>query len=916
MKRNIFRLSVPLLFFLHFACTQQKDVIIMLPEMSSPRVRFGVQEIKAELTKHGYHINVYTNDSSKTNGLVIQIISIDDSLGNTVNINSISKRVDGLGEEGFALTGGNSWLTIAGKDDTGTLYGCLELVDRIKEEGKLPGNVSFIDAPKMELRGTCIGMQKTYVIPEYGGYNYPYTPELFPFFYDKARWLRYLDMLVENRYNTLYLWSGHPFSSLVKLKDYPYALDVDEETFKKNEEIFSFLTREADKRGIWVIQMFYNIHVGKNFAEHNRILTHAGKASPLLEDYTRKSIAAFVEKYPNVGLLTCLGEALGPVSEDIKWLNRVIIPGVKEGMKRLGTDKEPPIVIRGHSTDPPAAIKAALPYYKNLYTMLKYNGEALTTYAPRGPWAETHRELSRLGSTHIDNVHLLANLEPFRWVSPDFVQRSVSAIHKVHRANGLHLYPQASYWDWPYTADKTSPRLYQVDRDWMWYKAWGRYAWDDQRDSVKEREYWSGVLEGFYGCPGHGGLILDALQESGECAPKGLRRFGVTDGNRQCYALGMFMLQLIDREKYSPWIELWRSDSPEGEGLEEYVEKEMKGLPHTGETPPQIAGEIRAHGEKAVKAIEEAAFYVTENKEEFERLKNDIHCISLLSDSYADKSRSAIHLLRYKYNRDIEELDTALIWLGESVRDFEHIAERTENTYLYANSLQVGFRQIPNSGEGGKNKHWSELLPLYKQELETFKVNMGKLKEEANFDYSDSTVFKMQPVPFELLSDNMEKYTLAKGEPVFRGSKIVLNELAPGLAGLTGIRFSESEAASEGVRFRFKVNEPVQLLVGYFNSTGPGFLEKPNLETNAFANERGGLGPIIRDAATFVTDSGSDYPEIDVHAYKYGAGTHEMDFGKGRFLILGIIGGIQNLKTRGSNQSQKIIKGDVNWLFE
>lgn len=50
--------------------------------------------------------------------------------------------------------------------------------------------------------------------------------------------------------NSLYLWNGHPFASLVKLEEYPFAVEVDEETFKKNEEMFSFLTAEADKRGI------------------------------------------------------------------------------------------------------------------------------------------------------------------------------------------------------------------------------------------------------------------------------------------------------------------------------------------------------------------------------------------------------------------------------------------------------------------------------------------------------------------------------------------------------------------------------------------------------------------------------------------------------------------------------------------
>ena len=46
-------------------------------------------------------------------------------------------------------------------------------------------------------------------------------------FYDKEQWIKYLDMLVENRMNSLYLWNGHPFASLVKLAAVSYThLDV------------------------------------------------------------------------------------------------------------------------------------------------------------------------------------------------------------------------------------------------------------------------------------------------------------------------------------------------------------------------------------------------------------------------------------------------------------------------------------------------------------------------------------------------------------------------------------------------------------------------------------------------------------------------------------------------------------------
>lgn len=83
-------------------------------------------------------------------------------------------------------------------------------------------------------------------------------------------------MMVDNRLNSLYLWNGHPFASLVRLKDYPFAVEVDSATFRKNEEIFSFLTHEANRRGIYVIQMFYNIIVSKPFADHYGIATQTG----------------------------------------------------------------------------------------------------------------------------------------------------------------------------------------------------------------------------------------------------------------------------------------------------------------------------------------------------------------------------------------------------------------------------------------------------------------------------------------------------------------------------------------------------------------------------------------------------------------------------------------------------------------
>src|SRR5690606_39736456 len=98
-------------------------------------------------------------------------------------------------------------------------------------------------------------------------------------------------------------------------------------------------------------------------------------------------------------------------------------------LQAIGSDVEPPVILQAHDTDAPEVMAEALQIYKNLYTMAKYNGEALTTYTPRGKWAELHQRLGNIGTVHIQNVHILANLEPFRYAAPDFIQKCVVAMH-------------------------------------------------------------------------------------------------------------------------------------------------------------------------------------------------------------------------------------------------------------------------------------------------------------------------------------------------------------------------------------------------------------------------------------------------------------------------------------------------------
>jgi hypothetical protein len=686
--------------------------------------------------------------------------------------------------------------------------------------------------------------------------------------------------------NTLYLWNGHPFASLVKLPDYPYALEVSEEQFKQNVEMFRYIAEEADRRGIWVVQMFYNIILSKPFAEKHGLPTQLNRTEPVAADYTRKSVAEFVRQYPNVGLMICLGEALQDVPMQNEWLSKVILPGVKDGMAAAGLTEEPPVVVRTHATDPKVVMPEALKVYKNLYTEAKFNGESLTTWEPRGVWQQTHLAMSKLGTTHLANVHILANLEPFRYGSVRFIQKSVVAMRDRLGAGGLHLYPLA-YWSWPDAPDKTSVPLKQLERDWIWFEAWARYAWNPDVDPATDRAYWIGRLTEHYGTPEAAAKILDAYNDSGECAPRLLRRFGITEGNRQTLSLGMTLDQLVTPDKYRPYAELWLSQAPLGERLHEYADREWSKQPHEGETPVSINREVRMYAAQAVAAIEAAAPHVTKNAGEFARLRNDMHCIQALSENYAAKAEAALAVLRFQHSHDMADMDQARRSLATSLDYFSKLVALTKDSYRFANTMQTSQRRIPvPGGKDGQpaNYHWTQLLPTYEKELADFDQHLAELKRSGPGAVRQASIKPLQPASFKLLSTHAEVYRPGPGAKVFTDRAWEIHSLAPEFAALTGIRFSDAEArAGRYVPIDFETNVSVQIVIGYVQSKEKGWRQPPELETDALVGNLTNE-PLLLNAASVDT-----LPQINAYVLKYGPGRHKIELrGNGSFVILGV----------------------------
>lgn len=901
----------------------QDYIAIGYVENASPRVLFGIRMLREALERIGHIVHEQPggwawNRYRESGGRKIYV----GSRGASEFITSLEEREVLLyhtappEEEGFYLSAlPGRLLVVSGDSDSGVLYGCQELARIIREEGGLPRDLAVGDAPVFKLRGYAVGLQKTTVEPGRLPFEYPITPDRFPWFYDRAQWTDYLDMLLEHRGNAVFVWNGHPFSSLIPLPEYPEALEVTEDQAQANRETLRWLVEEADRRGIRVVLAFYNIHIPPAFADKHGLSRKQTCPHPVTSDYYRRSLAAFVRAFPTVGLMICLGEQLKGQIYGAEWLCGTILPGVLEGLKGRTAGETPPIIVRSHTIQAEQVMEAASPLYPNLHSEMKYNGESLTTWTPRGKAQALHRKLGSRGGLHVANVHMLSNLEPFRWGAPSFIQKCVQAAKYRLCANALHLYP-LSYWTWPYSPDVADIPLRQTERDWIWFEAWLRYAWNPDRDARGERSYWISRLEERYGTREAAVCALEAYEASGACAPMLLRRFGITQGNRQTMSLGMTMSQLTNPDRHVPWPELWESHAPQGERPEEYVLKELAGIPHVGETPVDVIEETERLAEEAERAVRRGAAFVSRNKTDYDRLAADVEAIRAMTCAYTSKVRAALLVLTVKhtaagrYADRIDLLEEAGQWLERSLGHYRRLAAIAGERYQFANGMQTRQRKVPFR-DGASHSHWRDCLPPFEAELASFRYHVRELKAGNEpilpAEYAVAPA-RYEPVDFELLSDDAQTYRIEKGARVFTDGDVPIISCAEELYGLTGVRFNQVRAVGEAIPIELVLKAPAKLLIGYFNSTDGQWLQPPAHDP-ATCRSCGCLPVIGRGVRLF------GYPSAHVHAFRYEAGRHTLRFGPGAYLILGAVRADQPMPPRDFEPHDGGL-AMLDWLYE
>ena len=686
--------------FAHAAkATTPKEVVIVVETPSTPKIDYGVELLAGSLKEAGVKYRGPLASFKARKEHVIRIL---------IDAPAVSK--EGKNEEGFTIVSAPRQTTITGHDDAGALYGCKELAARIRASRGIPQELNFADAPKMTLRGVPLFLMTA------GSYDFPITPQQFPWFFDKALWTKTLDFFFENRFNFISFWNGHPFPYFVKLPKYPEVKELSDAELERNVELLDWLSNEAAKRNIWLLFQFYNIHLPKSYA-----LAHGiphddafngytlSKPNPEVAAYTRYAIGEFIKKYPSVGLVVCAGERLEVQKEE--WTRDVIIAGVRD------SGREPPIVVREWTIDKDKFRDIILPSYPNLYTEMKQNSEMYAAIEPdpdNADWIKMSRK-------HIINVHLMGNIKPFRYAPTGFIRETVGAQQRMG-AQGVQVYP-LWVWDWPYSAD--AQQLFQIDRDWLWYAAWARYGWNADRPADQEDAYWGELLSEKYGAKA-APHILAAYEAAGRVMPWVPRMFWFDGWNHWFASNGLTLDQVLAGTPI-PYTNL-----PHTLSVREYARDMADGKPVAAGalTPVSITADMVAQGGKAVAACQQAQPLVEKNADEFARLCSDVRAISLIALFYHTKIDAAIRMVAYQTNRKAEDSQEVVRLLTKSVEDYRELVKTTEHSYKVANDIRndIPFPFFPPTGMAPMSSiaiprwpHWKDFLPVFEAELEVYR---------------------------------------------------------------------------------------------------------------------------------------------------------------------------------------------------
>lgn len=465
-------------FFVVLIQTALSQTVYLQYDKSLPQATYAAEKLKRALLKKGYLLK-------------------EEHADYTINL---AVQAADLSSEAYSIQPERKTIAITGGDERGLIYGSLSLAEDLRNGMALQQTKWKSERPHYPFRAIKFDLP-------WDTYRHSYALDLHgETCKDTAYWKTFLDMMAENRFNTLTLWNLHPYTFMIKPKNFPEASPFNDKEMQQWQNLFRAIFRMARERAIDTYLVPFNIFVSPEFAKaHNVAMNNLehhhfvnGDTSEIIKRYTRECVTQVLQEYPGLtGMGLTLGEGMGGMTPQQRedWMNETIIEGMRLANRKVKLIHRIPFSSTMGSLGPTSIETEKL-------TRQAIEKEGALDFIERPVWADLKYNWSHAHATpKLIKVHggklydtyfkpepqtykivWTARNEDFfclRWGVPQFIRSHIATNNQSYAGGyivGSETYiPAKDYFTNP---DISVPWKYAFERQWLFYKLWGRLLYN------------------------------------------------------------------------------------------------------------------------------------------------------------------------------------------------------------------------------------------------------------------------------------------------------------------------------------------------------------------------------------------------------------------------------------------------------
>ncbi len=190
MNKNIFCFIALIAGFIQAALAQQVSII---KQDDSLQAKYATSRLEKALIKQGYSLKSESGEYGITLVLNTKVLK----------------------PEAYTIAVKGKNITVTGGNGTGILYGSLALAEDLRNGVRLQNIQARSESPKLPFRAIKFDLP-------WDTYRHSYSlDQHIETCRDVKYWEAFLDMMAENRFNALTLWNLHPYTFMIRAKNFP-----------------------------------------------------------------------------------------------------------------------------------------------------------------------------------------------------------------------------------------------------------------------------------------------------------------------------------------------------------------------------------------------------------------------------------------------------------------------------------------------------------------------------------------------------------------------------------------------------------------------------------------------------------------------------------------------------------------------